>query len=421
MQNQTFTKSVTNISKISKSSSSTTGKSKKKPDKNLLWKILIAILGLAGVGFLALWYFWEEPLLSPLSSLTTFQFITEGKQRINKNKKIVYGFLPYWSLNTVTIQPEITHLAYFSLGIEADGTITTHDDDGNQEPGYNKLDSEKLADLTNNDKMDIVLTQFDNEYIIQFLSSEEAHQNLLVSLDSIIQAYPINGVNIDIEYTGEVTEIIRQDMVTMMATVNNHLDKKYGDIEFSIDMYASAASKNHIWDVEKISQEVDYIIVMAYDFHRRSSTQAGPVAPLFGGDELWDSDINQHLKEFLKVTPKEKILLGVPFYGYEWQTTSREAQATTFQGTGSTATYKRVKELLSNTDELFVEEHWNEAALSPYLSYTEDDEIYVVYYEDPRSLEYKMEYVEQLDLAGIAIWALGYEGDGRELWDVVKE
>jgi len=32
-----------------------------------------------------------------------------------------------------------------------------------------------------------------------------------------------------------------------------------------------------------------------------------------------------------------------------------------------------------------------------------------------------MEYVRQLDLAGIAIWALGYEGQTRELWDVVAK
>jgi len=50
-------------------------------------------------------------------------------------------------------------------------------------------------------------------------------------------------------------------------------------------MYASASKNDQIWDVPRIGQAVDYIVVMAYDFHRTSSSQAGPVAPLFGGEK----------------------------------------------------------------------------------------------------------------------------------------
>jgi spore germination protein YaaH len=209
-------------------------------------------------------------------------------------------------------------------------------------------------------------------------------------------------------------------MSKFIAQLRSHLDSRYENIELSIDMYAGASSNQSIWDIEAIAPHVDYIIVMAYDFHRRSSPQAGPVAPLFGGKELWDSDINQHLQEFLKMVPAEKILLGIPFYGYEWQTTNRDAQSHTFPDTGSTAQIGRVKELLARKDELKVEEGWNEQALSPYLSYVENGDTYVIYYENSRSISYKLDYVNQLDLGGVAIWALGYEGNSRELWDVIN-
>jgi GH18 family chitinase len=45
----------------------------------------------------------------------------------------------------------------------------------------------------------------------------------------------------------------------------------------------------------------------------------------------------------------------------------------------------------------------------------------MIYYENPTSISFKLEYVKQLDLAGIAIWALGYEGHTRELWDQVNK
>ena len=159
---------------------------------------------------------------------------------------------------------------------------------------------------------------------------------------------------------------------------------------------------------------------MAYDFHRRQSTQAGPVAPLFGGKELWDNDINTYLQQFLELVPAQKILLGIPFYGYEWQTTSRESLSHTFPDTGATASYERVQELLKQSEELQVQESWNEQALSPYISYSEDGEIYVIYFENSRSISYKLDYVNQLDLGGVAIWALGYEGSSRELWEVIQ-
>ncbi len=364
----------------------------------------------------------DTPLLSPLSTDSTFQFLPSTLQK-NHDKRVVYGFLPYWNINKVDIKPELTHLGYFGLTIGSNGKLQTIVDGAN-EPGFNKLKSDEFFQIAedvkkNNGKIELVLVQFENDDIVEFLNSDNAHQNLFQSLDSILLAYPIEGINIDIEYSGEVTPHLQQKMSDFVVALDEHVHQKYQGVTLSIDMYSSAASNELIWDVAKIGEHVDYIIIMAYDFHRRSSPVAGPVAPLFGGKTLWDSDISDHLQDFLKQVPKEKLLLGVPFYGYEWQTTSNDSQATTIPDTGSTATYDRVQKILSNKKELRVETHWNEEALSPYVSYVEDGNTYIMYYDDSRSLSYKLDFVNQLDLGGIAIWALGYEGEYNELWDVI--
>jgi spore germination protein len=386
--------------------------------KRWLLSLIVAIAALAAV---VLWA-WDAPLLSPLVEGSVFRFITPPTTP-NKNK-VVYGFLPYWNVSKVTLQPELTHLSYFSLAIAGDGTFITREADY-QEPGYNKLQSDTFQELAsqtqaNGGKVELVLTQFNNDDIVSLLSSPAAHQQLIKSIDNVLLAYPISGINIDIEYTGEVTPALQKNLTTMMQTLNQHLDKKYNHVQLSIDLYPSASNNNNIWDIGPLANEVDYLIIMAYDFHRRSSSQAGPVAPLFGGKKYWDSDISEHLKKFLKVVPPEKILLGIPFYGYEWQTTSTNSQALTFPDTGSTASFERVQELLTRSSELNLSEKWNEEALSPYLSYSESGQTFVVYYENSRSISYKLDYVNQLDLGGIAIWALGYEGDSRELWDVIR-
>lgn len=389
----------------------------------LLVKISFLMVAL-GVGAIAasVWWFHDSPLVSPITNLSTFHFLQEPEIH-QKNKKIIYGYLPYWNVKKVTIQPELTHLAYFALAINPDGTLQTKAGDGG-EPGYNGLKSEEFLELSQQMKkqkgaVEIVLTQFNPDETSQFLASLPAQEKLFQSLDEVILAYPVNGVNIDIE-SGTSDQGDREHLTRFMQNLRNHLNKRFDKVNLSIAMYASASSEGDIWDVSELAKSVDYLIVMAYDFHRRDSQVAGPVAPLFGGKKEWDSDINQHLQALIAQAPREKILLGVPFYGYEWQTTSREAQSHTFPDTGSTVSIDKVADLLAQKNKLKVEEKWNEDALSPYLSYTKDGEIYVLYYENSRSISYKLDYVNQLDLGGIAIWALGYDGSSRELWDVIK-
>lgn len=407
-------------------------KSKPTPHSALFWfersKFVIKLMLLGIIGFssalaISLWWFWEEPIRSPVSSLTVFRFLQESRVPTRPNK-VVYGFLPYWNMKEVQLQPELTHLSYFSLTIAGDGSIITREQDYS-EPGYAGLQSDLLLDLSTQminqqGGVELVLTQFNNSDIASFLQSPAAQQQLIESLDGVLLAYPVTGINIDIEPSGSGSARLRDDLTTFVTKLRTHLDTRYDSVQLSIDVYASASNNQQIWDIPALAKQVDYIIVMAYDFHRRTSPQAGPVAPLFGGKDLWDSDINQHLREFIRYVPSEKILLGIPFYGYGWQTTSRDSQSHTFPDTGATASISRVESILERRDELQVEEHWNEDALSPYISYVEDEQVYVIYYENSRSISYKLDYVNQLNLGGVAIWALGYEGSSRELWDVIE-
>ncbi|MCB9813370.1 MAG: hypothetical protein H6772_03110 [Pseudomonadales bacterium] len=404
----------------------------KKSNSNIKWfqknKLKIKIALLIFVTFFStvaifLWKFWDIPLISPIDSLTTFMFLSKSQLPRN-NEKIVYGFLPYWNINKFSIQKELTHLGYFSLTIDANGNFVS-DYQGEIDMGLRRLNSDEFIDISNdltknNKKIELVISQFNYDDITYFLNSKTSQENFLQSLDNAFLAYPFSGINIDIETSGTTNEKMRQNLTTFLLLLRQHLDNKYDHVQLSIDMYAGAAANQQLWNVKDIAPLVDYIVVMAYDFHRSSSSNAGPVAPLFGGKDLWDGDINHYLQAFLEIVPSEKILLGIPFYGYEWQTTSRDAQSHTFPDTGNTASYQRVTELLEESEKLQVEEHWNEDALSPYISYKEDGEIFVIYYEDSRSISYKLDYVNQLDLGGVAIWALGYEGNSRELWDVIE-
>lgn len=323
------------------------------------------------------------------------------------------------------MQPELTHLGYFSLTIGPNGDILTRTN-GGTDIGFHKLQSDQVTSLIatvkkNHGKFEVVFTQMNNDDITHFFLSPAAHQKFLTSLDSVLTMYPVDGINIDVEYAGIVTSELRAGFSSFLVELHTTLQSKNKNIALSTDIYPTGANDTQIWDIPKVSGLVDHIIVMAYDFHRKSSPLAGPVAPLFGGHTEWDGDITLYLKKLLETVPPSKVLLGIPFYGYEWQTTVDEPQAHTYSDTGSTATIEYVQHLLSQKDILHVQQHWNEAGLSPYISYVKNSNTYTVYYENARSLSYKMELVNQLDLGGIAIWALGYENNSREVWDVIKQ
>lgn len=398
---------------------------------------IFLILVLVLTVLLSINIFYDAPLFSSINNNSRLRYL---KELIipKKDHKVIYGFLPYWNLDGYKLEKELTHLAFFGLNIAANGEIMTRDSDGNVDPGYRIINEEEFLDLAKrmqdqNGKVELVLKQFDADDISSFINNEKAHLKFLESLDSLLLAYPISGINIDIEYSGENSQALRENFVKFMRKLDWYLDSKYKNIDLSIDVYASAASTDQsIWDIKAISNYVDYIIVMAYDFHQRNSEQAGPVAPLFSEDSQWNKDINQNLKNFLDQAPREKILLGIPFYGYGWQTDSNNPKANTYKDTGFTVSYKKAKDLLNlSAGKTASENTWKGAtaiqssfdneALSPFITYKQDGAMYTIYYEDPKSIAYKLEYARQLDLAGIAIWALGYEDSDRELWQAISD
>lgn len=384
-----------------------------------LWFFLLFAVLSGVIAFFTANYFNQKPLTSPIDQQTNFQFIRRYLPR--KKPYVVYGFLPYWNLSKFQLNDSLTHLAYFRLAINKDGSIKFKED-RQVDPGYSKLQSDAFLDIINQleknkVKLEIVFTIFKDETAKEFLTSDKAQAEFFKNLDSVLLAYPVTGINLDVELTNTGGSQLKADLTRFVTKLKKYLDKKPEKVALSIDVYPSAALKENIWDLPQLANLVDHVVIMTYDFHRSQSTQAGPVAPLIGGGSTFASDVHQYLIELIKQVPAEKVLLGVAFYGYQWQTVDHSPQAKTYPDSGKAVPYTDVVKLLNQKG---VKRNWNSRGLSPYLTYTENGKNYILYYEDKNSLHYKLELVNQLNLGGIAIWALGYEGGTQELWQEIK-
>ena len=175
----------------------------------------------------------------------------------------------------------------------------------------------------------------------------------------------------------------------------------------TIDLIPIALVKPKLYDARALGTIADNIVLMTYDYHYLGSFTSGPIAPVGGAGVAVEFDVETAVKEALKVIPKEKILLGVPLYGYEWETIDSTPEAATIPGGGATASTRRIADILNNCATCSAQ--IDPVSKEPYLIYPQNEYFKQVFYENEASIKEKIALAEKYQLGGIALWALGYE------------
>ena len=373
------------------------------------------------------------PLISPLDLITPLPSLSSSK---STPKKMVLGFLPYWNLkyaNELDIK-SLTHLAYFGVELDEFGEIQKFSQPGELEPGWNKLQSDSLELILRQVRLShkkpvLVIKVFNKENIRSLLNNPTYRHQATTTITQLLKEKQITSVNIDFE-TSSISDSQTKNNFTLF--IKELKQQSTDPLEVSIDVFANAAQQSFIWDLAALEPHTDYFIVMAYDFYRASSSQAGPVSPLRGKcpstdlletseETCLEEDITSSISDITKIIPPHKVILGVPFYGYQWQTASDNFLANTYSKTGSTATYRYIQELFNSDDVSSFSASWSSLSQTPYLNFYEQGDLYQLHYDNPYSLSLKLDLVNQAGLGGIAIWALGYEVPYSDLWQTISQ
>ncbi len=344
----------------------------------------------------------------------------------------VFGFLPYWRLDQASNlrYDLLTTLAYFGVDADENGNIIKVKD-SETEPGWrgwNSATMNQVREKAKENRVAVALTikAMTNENIEGILGNSTARTNFLSQAVSELKAKGVEGLNIDFEYVGNPPSWVRDSFTDFVVEASNTLRREIPNSQLSVDVYAEGARKVKLYDVPAIAPYVDKIFIMAYDYHRPGSEQAGPVAPLYGFKEgKYYFDVSTAVEDYLKVVPAEKIILGIAYYGWDWPVengkTPRSAKrAGPWDGYPEMKTYA-----LTQIDEDNKEERreWDETAKSPWYWWVDRklNTFRQVWYEDVRSLGEKYDLINRKNLAGVGIWALGYDRERPELWNLLKE
>ncbi len=383
--------------------------------KKKWWLILIIFL----FSF-SLWSFSlvvENNFLSPLGR----GFVS----RLTKSQMTTVGFLPYWNINDSLIDfSVIDQLIYFGLTVGEDGHFIL-EENGYIEPGLSNLqNNKKLASIFKagkNSRKKILFSAicFDPYIIDLVVSDQKIQENLIEDIIKVVKDYDFDGVDIDFEYFPGPNNI--DDFGNLFANFLDNLNKSLKKIKpkaiISTDIYPKAFIYHWPYDLVKTNQSVDQIILMAYDFTQSNSPQAGPVAPI-KSDNPNEMSIVRSLEASLGIVDQKKLILGIPLYGYEWRTKTANFKSPTYYHSGTTATYDRVSKLIA---EKKLKVFWDEVAYSPWLVYTEGKVTKQIYFDNLKSIIFKVRLAKELNLKGIAFWALGYEGRRPAFWEEIKK
>lgn len=328
----------------------------------------------------------------------------------------VIGFLPYALLSRAnpSYDAYITTLAYFSLTIDADGSILKLANPTEEDPGWNALTSgraDAFLDKAKEEKKRLSLVVFlgNNETINELLSDPAAHaKNLTADVIPIMKRYEFTDLNVDIESTTDASLEEQQQFIVFIKTVKAELAKE--KFSLTVDITTIDALGGHLIAPKAIAPYADTIVIMAYDYHSTASSVTGPIAPLSGAGVESEYDVTEALRKTLAAISHKKIVLGIPLYGYEWETLTKSPRAAVIPGSGAVLSNKRAEAFLAHCQNC--KTAIDEVAGEPYIYYKDDETnvYHQLFYPDINSTKAKIDLAKKYSLGGIALWALGYEG-----------
>lgn len=335
-----------------------------------------------------------------------------------KQKQII-GFLPYWLVEKAQLDYSgyLTTLTYFGLSIGMDGKIQYLVNEQEEEPGYHKLKSKKLRDMLaiakkNDLRLSLLVFSGDTDLIDALLADPITHaKNLVDDAQPLMKKYGFTDLNLDIESTRLATDEERSNFTAFVREVKKHVRaKKLGTV--TVEISGQDLIKKTRIDPRSVAQIADYVVVMAYDFHYQGSFVSGPVAPLGGGESEAEFDTKIVLQQAEKFIPREKIILGVPSYGYSWETLYSTPRSATLPGSGITVSHSNAEKFIKDCGTCSAK--MDTKAQEAYVIYKDKETgtYHQIFFPDKNAMEQKIAIAKKKNLGGLAVWALGYEGEG---------
>lgn len=231
--------------------------------------------------------------------------------------------------------------------------------------------------------------RFNNSLISAVVNSPQAKENLFAQLAQVMIQKGYGGLDIDFEY------IKAEDRDAFTAFVGEAAERMH-ELGFQVSVAlapkTSADQPGLLYegkDYRALGQAADHVLLMTYEWGYKYGPNMA-VAPLNMVRRVVDYAVTE--------IPPEKIMLGIPNYGYDWPLpfVRGETEALTV------GNVEAVRIAVRNGAQI----QFDPVAASPYFRYVREGTEHEVWFEDVRSLKDKYALVTEYGLRGCGFWQI---------------
>ncbi|KAF2071755.1 hypothetical protein CYY_006921, partial [Polysphondylium violaceum] len=255
-------------------------------------------------------------------------------------------------------------------------------------------------------------------YPIVQLGNMTYQQEWIQSKVELVQSTYADGLNFDVEdpIWKNMSEIAA--LYTSLVAETTYVFKKLNpNYQITVDIGWRDCDDGRCYDYVGLSQASDYMIVMDYDMQSQIITNdcvAGANSP--------PSWIIQGMHNFTGSLgiPVNKLLMGLPWYGYSYQCIGSTASINNTvchlkldpylgvncsDAVGSEIDYGKIMNIIANNTIEKSTPQWDSVNYSPFFNFRADDgTIHQMRYDNPASLSKKVQIAKDLKLRGVAVW-----------------
>ncbi|KAI9552834.1 hypothetical protein GHT06_020716 [Daphnia sinensis] len=231
---------------------------------------------------------------------------------------------------------------------------------------------------------------------------------------AFLQLYKFDGLDLDWEYPSTAAD--KAGFVNLIAALKNAFSP-YG---FLLSAAVSASSIDAGYDVPQMSQNLNFINLMSYDFHGSSwePTVADHHSPLRKrSTETTNLNADYAVTTWIsKGMPAAKINMGMPLYGMSWQLSSTTitppapasgaGAASPYTGTPGFMAYYEICSAVRSNGWQVVQDPTQ--AIGPYAVSPTSPKTWVGY-DDPAMAIVKSKYILSKGLGGGMVWDISMD------------